>query len=110
MRSRERVLCRTLSVLYSMSGRRQEAKTLMETFLLADDADEEGMEEDAVVGLEAEHMEAGSLEEAREPLLDDMAEGMGLWAQEPVEPKLASKLTSEPELWEHSSEERLCEM
>ena len=55
-----------------------------------------------------EHMECGSLE-VQEPLLD-ITDGMGDWVHEPVEPKLASKLTSEPELWEHSSEDKLLDM
>lgn len=55
-----------------------------------------------------EHREGGSLE-LREPLLD-ILEGTGDWAQEPEEPKLASKLTSEPELWEYSRDERLLDI
>ena len=83
----------THRVLYSMSGRRQDANTLIDT--------RETEEGDELL----EHMEWGSLE-VKEPLLD-ISEGTGDWVQDPEDAKLASKLTSEPELWEHSKEERL---
>ena len=55
-----------------------------------DTLEEEGEEE------VTDDIDIGSLE-VRE-LLPDMSEGMGDWVQDPDDPKLESKETSEPEL------------
>ena len=68
-----------------------------------DTLEEEGEEEEVT-----EDIDIGSLE-VRE-LLPDMSEGMGDWVQDPDDPKLESKDTSEPELWEYVSEARLLDI
>lgn len=64
---------------------------------------EEEAEED-----ETEDIDIGSLE-VRE-LLPDMSRGSGDWVQDPADPKLESKETSEPELWDRVSEARLLDI
>ena len=58
---------------------------------MMDTLEEEGEEEEVT-----DDIDIGSLE-VRE-LLPDMSEGMGDWVQDPDDPKLESKETSEPEL------------